>query len=279
MKTITAILLIILTLTITACSENVSEIRTHTGGMKEGTNIIGASDSIIHRVRYDSLEHLLKSSTIVVIGELIEETQASHRYNAEVDDYSYAEAYNKLRIIEVLEGNARTGDTIRIAQAYAFQDAKQWTGNDGDVILVTYDDMTPMHKGDRWIYFLVFDTHFNVYVPVGWSDGRYPIPNREIMQVMDEFPRGATDFLNKSGKENWTENWKILNDAQKKAVDEIDIASLGVLRWWDWERGDGFNFPVYAEVLDYFDIEAQDWVNPGRSYDFKLLGLDREPAE
>ena len=49
--------------------------------------------------------------------------------------------------------------------------------------------------------------------------------------------------------------------------ERIETAELGVL-----ER-DSFNFELYVEVLEHFDIQAQDWTNPGRDFDAKLISL------
>ena len=274
MKKIITISILTIALLLTACSDvtrgedrvlNVSPIPSNTDDIAEVGIFHG------NRMTYPTLQHLLEradwganvkenfSADLVVIGEFIEETQAGFRY--QYDDYFKkdvvfdAHAYNQLLVTEVLKGKVKVGDTITVMQRYAFDEERN--------MLLSFDEMTPMHKGDRWIYFLKYDNYADAYESAGLVDGRYPIPNKDIMRTMEEFPKEAREL-----NENYSErNRKIWVESRDKAIEDIDIYSLGVFNKYD------FNFVIYDQILEHFQIESQDWVNPGRAYDARLLEL------
>jgi hypothetical protein len=195
--------------------------------------------NIVHtnRVVYSSLQQLtdpLWGIQLIVVGEFVEETEANFRmwFNdaLQKDTPFFADAFNKIRITEVLQGDAEVGDIIPIVQRYAFNRAQ------GE--LVTWDELTPMNKGDQWIMFLLYDSYVGAYEPAGFSDGRYPLPTPAITESLSS-----------------------------RAFAQIETADLGVLN-----RSD-FNFDLYAEILDHFDIAPRDWVNPGRASDAKLIEI------
>jgi hypothetical protein len=196
-----------------------------------------------------------------------------------------------MKILEVLFRNddkltdVKVGDIITMAQwgAYCFEYGRS--------AYVAYDDMTPMNKGDRWIYFLDYyddpegyfkninheygiramanDEKSRVFYSKGYYDGRWPIPDNELMQIMDEFNELPVEVnrhyhnISQENRENGNAFYRFSRDAHSR----IDNSALGVLNKYD------FNFALYSEILEHFDIQAQDWVNPGRSRDAKLMGL------
>jgi hypothetical protein len=56
-------------------------------------------------------------------------------------------------------------------------------------------------------------------------------------------------------------------NAGADAFADIETAALGVY------NRNNFDFALYAEILDHFQIEAQDWVNPGRRFDARLIEM------
>ena len=255
MKMKKIILTVILTtsLLLTACS-NIAEEGVHTTSgfvtvnMEniESAGIVGTSNSI----SYSNVQQMLEaadwgsgtledfSADLVVIGEFIGDTQAKLRkqYSEHFgkDVVFFADAFNELKIIEVLDGKADVGDILPIVQRYGIDEERK--------MFMSFDGMTPMHKGDRWIYFLKFDEYTSAYESLGLSDGRYPLPNKETVRA--------------------TENFKA-----ERNMESLDVSMLGVLSSMD------FNAELYADVLGYFQIETQDWVNPGQSLDAKLIEL------
>jgi len=204
---------------------------------------------------YRSLQELLEpsdwgagvledlSADLVVIGEFVEETDANFRYIYsdiyKKDVVINANAFNKLSVIEVLKGDVKIGDTIKVGQSYAFDEERG--------VMITFDGMTPMNKGDRWIYFLRYSKELSVY----YSIGRYPVPNEEIKQAIEELANAiAVDEIVTADK-----------------IHGVETSSLGVL------KRSSFDFNLYSEVLEHFQIEARDWVNPGQSIDERLIEM------
>ncbi|MCL2071140.1 MAG: hypothetical protein FWH07_02780, partial [Oscillospiraceae bacterium] len=126
------------------------------------------------------------SADLVVIGEFTEE--AKERFNYEYNEYFEKEvkigavSYNQFLISDVLKnndnGDIKIGNTITIGQNYAFDEE---TG-----AYMSFSNLTPMHKGDRWIYFLSHNKDTDTYYSVSGPCGRYPVPGRGIGQVMEE---------------------------------------------------------------------------------------------
>jgi hypothetical protein len=192
------------------------------------------------RIVYRDLEQMLDPAwdiELVVIGEFVEETKTEITY--EYFDYlekeirADANAYGQLRILEVLSGDIKVGETITVVKRYAIdKDNNEF---------ISYSESTPMHKGDRWIYFLIQnkDEPFEgTYYSAGGPQGRHPVPNADIMRVVEN---------------------------SSKKTNEIKTYELGVF------NRDSFDFVLYNEIINHFNLKAQDWVNPGRSIDAKLI--------
>lgn len=123
---------------------------------------------------YLSLE---KASDIIVSGIFADDA----RQSSDPDNYSeYYEigslsSYNKLKIDKVIkgDGNIAQGDEIIIRQSYEIRGGK----------LVSESGLTPMIKGDRWVYCLSKSEDGCFYETAGDSDSRYPLDdsqNREL---------------------------------------------------------------------------------------------------
>ena len=247
---------------------------------------------------------------IVVIGEFIEDAHEEPSYL--YDEYfkreviSSRNSYTKLRITEVLKGDIKPGDVIIVHQSYGYNEEERY---------LSTDERTPMNKGDRWIHFL-YHVDFeggDYYASVGRAQGRYPIPDSEMKSVMDEYlgkireiegwlserkvdstyyqayyqgkvelwnydenggihipnpDKNAVYYLTENDFKEWLKMHETVESL--KITDKIETSALGV-----YKRED-FNFGLYAEILDYFKIEAQDWTNPGRDFDAKLIELAKQ---
>jgi hypothetical protein len=200
---------------------------------------------------------LLKSE-IIVIGEFIEVARCGFsQRNCEISGTPRKEfpwAFNKLLITEVLHGDIEVGEIITVAERYAFDEEH------GSII--TFDsDLTPMNKGDRWIFLIGLWGNLDEYFealehelgiemvkngPIYGNFGvyRYPVPTPEIAQSMERSSSGSL-----------------------RRTDEIEISALGV-----FTRNE-FDFEIYAQVIEHFQIEPQDWVNPGRAFDARLIEI------
>lgn len=123
---------------------------------------------------YLSLE---KASDIIVSGIFADD---AHQIS-DPDNYSESveigslSSYNRLKIDKVIkgDGNIAQGDEIIIRQSYEIRGGK----------LVSESGLTPMIKGDSWIYCLSKSEDGCFYETAGDSDSRYPLDdsqNREL---------------------------------------------------------------------------------------------------
>lgn len=126
---------------------------------------------------YESYEELATDSLMVVAGTLVDDTRQADTEAIDPYNGTYA-SFNKLKVTKVLKGDVKAGDVLTISDAYAVYD--------GGVIASTL--LTPMIKGDNWIYFLQrlsnevseqYDFLGECYCTVGGYQGRYPVPFNE----------------------------------------------------------------------------------------------------
>lgn len=125
-----------------------------------------------NRIVFDSLSELEEASDIIVVGEIIDDpvTESETVYNEyfEKDFFSNITSYSTIEVKQVLSGDVKVGDKIKIAQYCGVLENQ----------FITFSEMTPMLKGDTWIFFLMpsYDTN-DIYWCTGDSDGRYPLKN------------------------------------------------------------------------------------------------------
>ncbi len=124
----------------------------------------GMSDRIV----IDDLDALEKFNEIAVVGEFINdaETDVTYEYSAhfEKDIITDIRSYNTIKVTNVLRGDINVGDELTIGQRYGVAEGK----------LITFSDLTPMQKGDEWIFFLRKETNADIYWCCGDSDARFP---------------------------------------------------------------------------------------------------------
>lgn len=147
-----------------------------------------ASSSSIAPIDYDSLEvvrweadcifcndleDLEKYSEIAVIGTFIEDSTTICDFDKingfEQEVLTNIYSYNTIKVEKVLKGDVNVGDEITAIQDCGIHDGK----------LVTFSDMEPMKKGDRWIFFLVSDSTYGGYWCVGDYSSRFPVPETQ----------------------------------------------------------------------------------------------------
>ncbi|MCH5205511.1 MAG: hypothetical protein J1F09_01075 [Oscillospiraceae bacterium] len=146
-------------LTLTACSREPKEF--------EGLKFVkwGAGN----RAEYYKLDDLENASVAVVVGTFVEdaEQKVQYQYNAAFSKeiVSWVNSYNTIEVSRVLKGDVEVGDNLKLTQLYAVVDGQ----------LITMSDLTPMVKGDTWIFFLDCEEGSDIYWVTGDSDGRYPV--------------------------------------------------------------------------------------------------------
>lgn len=88
---------------------------------------------------------------------------------------------------DVIEASVKAGDEIPIHQETSIN-----LGGRGHIVFA-YDRLTPMLKGDEWIYFLK-KTDDGYYVPVNGAQGRYPMPNNKNVDLTAGGVDGIDEF-------------------------------------------------------------------------------------
>ncbi len=148
---------------------------------------------------YYSYRDLINSSDLAVVGEFVDDPRQDIDPNSRnVDSTRDVYSYNRFKIDTVLtaEGptSAESGTEIVISQRYAIVNGEY----------LCFSDLTPMFKGDRWVYFLDYDEERKVYYPLNDYMGRYPDPcyyqvlNRDP-DIQDSANRFIPAMTNKYG--------------------------------------------------------------------------------
>ncbi len=133
------------------------------------------------RVVYNTFMELAAGSDLVVIGEYACKT----RQDTDPDRIRPI-ATNEIKVLKVLKGDVRKGDRLPVSQSYEILAEEQ--------CLITFSELTPMEKGERWIFFLLKGDLSDMYWCNGDSDGRYPLPDEEILGLMQDY-KVAVDAL------------------------------------------------------------------------------------
>ncbi len=120
-----------------------------------------------NRMVIEDLEKLEKYNEIAVVGEFIDDpvSDITYEYSAYFgkDIITFFESRNTIEVKQVLKGDVNVGDELTLGQYCGIEDGK----------LYTISDLTPMQKGDEWVFFLhKVDT--NLYWCIGDSAARYP---------------------------------------------------------------------------------------------------------
>lgn len=96
--------------------------------------------------------------------------------------------FNYLEVERVLKGDAEVGEHLLINQETSIN-----SNSHGYYIVFADDRLTPMIKGDEWIYFLQ-KTDEGCYIPVNGPQGRYPMPNNNNVNLSAEEDSGIDKF-------------------------------------------------------------------------------------
>lgn len=141
------------------------------GGTTEAPDIYSDLDlartGCMNRVCPDSLEELESYCDTIVVGEFIDDSVSdiTYEYRASFDKEIVVDikSYNTIEVKQVLMGDVNVGDKLSTLQDSGIVDGKFYT----------FSELTPMVKGDEWLFFLAKDDN-DVYWVMCDSDGRYP---------------------------------------------------------------------------------------------------------
>lgn len=128
---------------------------------------------ISDREVFKDLQSLEEFSDIAVIGRFIDDSvqEISSDYEPYFgkDVIFDAVSYNTIEVSDVLFGDINIGDKLKIGQSYGIVDNR----------LISFDRLTPMQKGDEWVFFLVYSETNGCYWCSSDTYGRYPIPSAD----------------------------------------------------------------------------------------------------
>lgn len=142
------------------------------------------------RITYNTLDSIESASDIAVIGEFIDEPVQNEKYTSlpafDHEVISNVTSTSTLKISRVLKGDINSGDEIKVSVRYGVVDGQ----------LITFSGLTPMQKGDEWVFFLKKQEGADVYWLCGDCDGRYPTKrsaDNEIMPLSEAPELGVYD--------------------------------------------------------------------------------------
>ncbi|MCL2071527.1 MAG: hypothetical protein FWH07_04740 [Oscillospiraceae bacterium] len=263
--------------------------------------------------RLDKLQNYIDDIDTVLIGEFIEDTERefSYRYceyfkkDIQVGSYTHS----KLLVTEVFKGDVKPGDIITVAQGYRFIGERNALSSSSELTPMNTGDRW-IHLGgfgedgmfynapkrgrfpipSKEILRIVEEYTRNIDEAIKSALGNsMGITQDELWEMGKTGQAPELGTPNKDGEyiyinddsvvyryeshEDWDKHveevaaiwkdWKV-----RGGFDNIDTLTLGRL-----ERED-FNFWVYVQILNYFQIEAENWVNPGRESDAKLAEME-----
>lgn len=192
-KIISVIAALAVCLSLTACNKAPQT------GPFAGLELVDASGTL-NRIHYDTLDFLEEETDVAVIGRFIDDTVQEIYYQGGA--FSNITSFNTIEVTKVLLGDVEVGDQLKIAQSYGVLDDR----------LISFSKLTPMQKGDEWIFFLVLSgAPGEIYWCTGDTDGRYPTKNSSDNEVM---PLAKSPELGVYKKADFNKN--IYNELVKK---------------------------------------------------------------
>jgi len=129
------------------------------------------------RLVYKSLDELVENSDLVVVGTFVDDAWQNRPIDNGSFESSEGASFNKLHIDRVFYGNAEVGEEIVIGNSYFV--------TDGKLMYVGGSSLTPMIKGEQWVYFLKkqLPDYGDYYLPL-FIEGRYSLPGKENTFVL-----------------------------------------------------------------------------------------------
>lgn len=129
------------------------------------------------RFPFYDLETLERCSEIAVVGTFTEDStqKLSYEYEEVFDKeiLTFVQSFNYIEVKQVLKGNVSEGDRLKICQPYAVVDDQ----------FISESALTPMMKGDTWIFFLGPSDNGEHYFCTSDSDGRYPLKGSNYTRI------------------------------------------------------------------------------------------------
>jgi len=177
----------------------------------------------VDRIIYTDFAALKEESELIVVGEFTDDPRqcfdpAGKEVTQVLDRFDQQNSFNRFRADRVIKGDLPEGEEIIIAQNGYVYDGR----------FEHYSNLTPMLKGDKWVYFLTRYGNENFYSPLGLSDGRYPVPGTEHEFVLCDNVYGVFD-MSEFRSEVYDEVKRIMSYPNEKVVKDFDGVVLTVM--------------------------------------------------
>ena len=171
------------------------------------------------RIVYSDLKSLTAASELIVIGEYAGDTEQNLKYE-------YSERYKKdvlmdvvstntIHVKKILKGSPDKKE-LKISQRYGTEEERN--------ALVTFSSMTPMKKGEEWIFFLYYDAVNDTYWCAGDYSGRYPLPEGAVLEACKKAKKVRSeyaDWLNLQKDKIVVPAEKVGTESANKVINEL----------------------------------------------------------
>lgn len=171
------------------------------------------------RIVYSDLKSLTAASELIVIGEYADDTEQNLKYE-------YSERYKKdvlmdvvstntIHVKKILKGSPDKKE-LKISQRYGTEEKRN--------ALVTFSSMTPMKKGEEWIFFLYYDAVNDTYWCAGDYSGRYPLPEGAALEACKKAKKVRSeyeDWLNLQKDKIVVPAEKVGTESANKVINEL----------------------------------------------------------
>lgn len=142
--------------------------------------------ALVDREAYWSFDKLVDNSDLIVLGTFVDDARQDCPTENWTYDPSYGASYNKLRVDKVFYGDVEVGDEIVIRDDTFV--------TDGKMMYIESSTLTPMIKGEQWVYFLKQQSpEYGYYYQPLFTEGRYPVPGNEKTFVLTGSQHGVFD--------------------------------------------------------------------------------------
>ncbi len=165
-KLLSITLAVLISICVTSCNKNENK-KDDIKENKPQTNVISSE---VDAIGYQNLNELIEVCDLVVVGEHTTDGVLQNEFlDANKSPYLFDVSESSFEISRVIKGDVKVGDTINITQQYYIQNVE------GVDTIYDSSEMTPMKKGEKWVYFLSYDEINDTY----WIRniyGKYPVP-------------------------------------------------------------------------------------------------------
>lgn len=210
-------------------------------------------------------EELAEQSDLIVAGTFaddLHQTQdpdkihVSESHEQILDEYFKGGSYNYLSVERVLKGTTESNFVL------IHQLASTHQNGGGEYIVHTNDYLSPMIKGDSWVYFLK-KSEDGFFIPVNGPQGRYPMPgvSNSGISFADDIPDSIDEFgayyaaPEANRAEIYAELIEILNTQNAPQIEQIGVPGES-FNTFTIEEFEGVEFKVSRLGVTADDVDV-----------------------